>query len=82
MAGTLLSIAFACGVIIAVSHVVNGSFVAPIYDVVANLVSFTCACAASLLLNHLLAATFAAIAIACWLFLAARTYRARRTPRP
>jgi hypothetical protein len=52
MVGFLLSVTFACGVVIAVSHVINHPFVAPTYDVVANLTAFACAVAASLLLHH------------------------------
>ena len=33
MVSALLSVTFACGVVIAVSHVLNRSFVAPVYDV-------------------------------------------------
>jgi hypothetical protein len=75
----LLSVTFACGVVIAVSHVVNRPFVAPVYDVVANLTAFGCAVAASLLLGHWIPAALSSIAIVCWLLLARRTYSARRT---
>ena len=74
----LLSITFACGVVIAVSHVINTRFVAPVYDVVANLTAFGCAVAASLLLGHWMPAMFSSIAIVCWLVLARRTWLARR----
>jgi hypothetical protein len=60
----LLSVTFACGLIIAIAHVLNQPFVAPVYDVVANLVAFVCASAASVLLGN-------------WLVLARRTFRAR-----
>ena len=36
----LLSVTFACGVLIAVAHVLNRRFIAPGYDVVANLTAF------------------------------------------
>jgi hypothetical protein len=75
----LLSVTFACGVVIAFAHVVNRRFVAPVYDVVLNLAAFGCATAASLMLDHLIPATFSAIAIVCWLALAVRTARERRT---
>jgi H+/gluconate symporter-like permease len=75
--GFLLSVTFACGVLIAVSHVVNHSFVAPVYDVAANLTAFGCAVAASLLLGHWIPALLSMIAILCWLMLARRTFRAR-----
>ena len=78
MVGFLLSVTFACGVVIAVSHVVNRAFVAPVYDVVANLTAFGCAVAASLLLGHWIPALFSAIAIGCWLVLARRTLTTRR----
>jgi hypothetical protein len=78
MVSFLLSVTFACGLVIAVSHVINRPFVAPVYDVVANLAAFACAVAASLLLGHWVPATFSAIAIGCWLILARRTVRARR----
>jgi hypothetical protein len=74
----LLSVTFACGLVIAVAHVLNTGFVAPAYDVVANLTAFSCAVAASLLLDHWVPATLSAVAIACWLVLARRTIRARR----
>jgi L-lactate permease len=77
----LLSITFACGVVIAVSHVVNRRFVAPVYDVVANLTAFGCAVAASWLLGHWLPAVFSGLAIVCWLVLARRTFQARRRDR-
>jgi len=70
---TLLSIAFACGLFIAVAHVLNRNFIAPVYDVVANLTSFACAAAASLLLGHGVPATLSIIAFVCWLLLAQRT---------
>jgi hypothetical protein len=74
----LLSVTFACGVVIAVSHVVNRPFVAPVYDVVANLTAFASAVAASILLGHWVPATFSSIAILCWLVLARRTFLAHR----
>jgi hypothetical protein len=75
----LLSVTFACGVVIAVSHVVNRQFVAPVYDVLANLIAFGCAVAASLLLGHWLPSALSGFAIVCWLWLARRTVRARRS---
>lgn len=75
----LLSVTFACGVIIAVAHVLNARFIAPSYDVVANLVAFISATAASLLLDHLIPAVLSGIAILCWLVLARRTVRALRS---
>ena len=74
----LLSVTFACGLLIAVAHVLNKSFVAPTYDVAANLTAFGCAVAASILLGHWAPALLSAIAIACWLILARRTILARR----
>ena len=79
MVSLLLSVTFACGVVIAVAHVVNRPFVAPVYDVVANLVAFCCAVAASLMLGHSVPAILSAVAVACWLVLARRTVQARRT---
>jgi hypothetical protein len=76
--GFLLSVTFACGLFIAVAHVVNRRFVAPVYDVVANLLAFGCASAASALLRHPLPAMLSAVAVVCWLHLARRTIRARR----
>jgi hypothetical protein len=78
--GVLLSVTFACGVFIAVAHVLNRRFVAPVYDVVANLTAFGCAVAASSLLGHPVPATLSAIAILCWLVLAWRTILDRRRP--
>jgi hypothetical protein len=74
----LLSVTFACGLVIAISHVINRQFVAPIYDVVLNLTAFGCAVAASLLLDHWTPALLSAIAILCWLVLARRTRLALR----
>jgi drug/metabolite transporter (DMT)-like permease len=74
----LLSVTFACGLVIAVAHVLNRRFVAPAYDVVANLAAFGCAVAASLLLDHWTPALLSAVAIVCWLVLARRTILARR----
>ena len=73
MVGFLLSVTFACGLVIAVAHVVNRRFIAPGYDVVANLTAFGCATAASLLLGHWTAALLSTMAIVCWLVLARRT---------
>jgi hypothetical protein len=78
MVGFLLSVTFACGLVIAISHVVNQKFIAPAYDVAANLTAFGCAVAASLLLGHWIPALLSAIAILCWLVLARRTILARR----
>lgn len=78
MVELLLSVTFACGVVIAGAHVVNTDFVAPTYDVVLNLVAFSCATVASALLSHWVPAAFSTIAVACWLVLARRTIRARR----
>jgi hypothetical protein len=75
----LLAVTFACGLLIAVAHVLNRSFVAPLYDVALNLIAFSCAVVASLLLGHLLPALLSAFAIVCWLQLARRTSRARRS---
>lgn len=78
MVSLLLSVTFACGVVIAVSHVINQRFIAPVYDVVLNLMAFGCAVAASLLLGHGIPALLSALAILCWLVLARRTLLARR----
>ncbi len=78
MVSFLLAVTFACGLVIAVAHVLNKSFVAPAYDVAANLTAFGCAVAASLLLGHWIPAVLSAVAIACWLVLARRTILARR----
>ena len=66
----LLSVTFACGVLIAVAHVLTGGSFAPGYDVVANLTAFACATAASMLLAHWIPALLSAMAFACWLVLA------------
>lgn len=78
MVSVLLSITFACGLLIAVAHVLNTGFVAPVYDVAANLTAFGCAVAASVLLGHWAPALLSSVAIACWLVLARRTFLARR----
>jgi len=74
----LLSVTFACGLVIAVAHVLNRGFIAPVYDVVANLTAFACAVAASLLLAHWIPALLSAFAMLCWVVLARRTILARR----
>lgn len=79
MVSFLLSVTFACGVVIAFAHVVNRRFVAPLYDVVLNLTAFGAAVAASALLGHWVPATFSSLAIVCWLVLARRTLRASVT---
>jgi hypothetical protein len=76
--GFLLSVTFACGLFIAGAHVMNQRFIAPVYDVAANLTAFGCAVAASVLLGHPVPATLSAIAILCWLILARRTILDRR----
>ncbi len=78
MVSALLSVTFACGLVIAVAHVLNRGFVAPVYDVILNLTAFACAVAASLLLDHWLPALLSSVAIICWLALARRTILARR----
>lgn len=78
MVSVLLSITFACGLIIAVAHVLNRKFIAPAYDVIANLVAFISAVAASVLLGHWMPAVFSGIAVLCWIALARRTQRALR----
>lgn len=78
MVGFLLGVTFACGLIIAGAHVLNRRFVAPVYDVVANLVAFTSATTASSLLGHWGAASLSAFAVVCWLWLARRTALALR----
>ena len=78
MVSLLLSVTFACGLVIAVAHVLNRHFIAPVYDVVANLMAFGCAAAASLLLAHWTPALLSAIAVLCWLVLGRRTFLARR----
>jgi len=81
MVSFLLAVTFACGLLIAVAHVLNKSFVAPVYDVALNLTAFSCAVAASLLLDHTIPAVLSAVAIACWLVLGRRTILAGRGPR-
>jgi hypothetical protein len=78
----LLSVTFACGVVIAVAHVLNRRFIAPVYDVVANLTAFACAVTASILLGHVAPAALSSIAILCWLVLARRTAIAHGRPEP
>ncbi len=79
---TLLSVTFACGLFIAGAHVLNRRFVAPAYDVVANLLAFVSATAASLLLHHWVPASLSAMAVACWVLLGARSWEAHRTGVP
>jgi hypothetical protein len=75
----LLSVTFACGLLIATAHVLNRRFIAPVYDVAANLTAFGCAVAASLLLGHWIPALLSAIATVCWLALARRTMLSRKS---
>ena len=72
---------FACGLFIAVAHVMNQRFIAPVYDVAANLTAFGCAVAASSLLGHPVPAMLSGVAILCWLVLARRTVLDRRRQR-
>jgi hypothetical protein len=81
MVSFLLSVTFACGLFIAVAHVMNRRFIAPVYDAAANLTAFGCAVAASSLLGHPLPAILSAVAILCWLVLARRTILDRRRRR-
>jgi hypothetical protein len=69
---------FACGLPIAVAHVLKRRFVAPVYDVLANLAAFGCAVGASSLLGHPIRATLSAAAILSWLVLARRRILDRR----
>lgn len=78
MVSSLLAVTFACGLLIAVAHVLNTSFVAPAYDVALNLTAFASAVCASLLLEHRIPAALSGIAILCWLVLARRTILASR----
>ena len=78
MVGLLLSVTFACGLVIAGAHVVNRPFVAPVYDVLANLTAFSCATAASAMLGHWIAGSLSAVAVLCWVVLGRRTWLARR----
>lgn len=82
MVGFLLSVTFACGLFIAAAHVINRRFVAPVYDVVANLAAFLSATSASLLLHHWVPAALAAFAVGCWVSLGLRTARALRRGQP
>lgn len=81
MVSFLLSVTFACGLLIAVAHVINRRFIAPVYDVAANLTAFGCAVAASTLLGHWIPALLSGFAVLCWLALARRTLVARRERR-
>lgn len=76
MVNLLLSVTFGCGVLIAVAHVANRLFVAPVYDVVLNLVAFVSSTLASSLLGHVVPALLSALAVLCWLVLARRTWAA------
>jgi len=77
-----LSVTFACGLFIAVAHVLNRRFIAPVYDVIANLAAFGSATAASMLLGHWPPALLSTGAIGCWLWLGRRTYQARKRGEP
>jgi len=73
-----LSITFASGLVIAVAHVLNKQFIAPSYDVIANLTAFSSAVAASTMLRHWIPVTLSTGAILCWLVLARRTLLSKR----
>lgn len=79
MVSFLLSVTFTCGLVIAAAHVINRAFIAPVYDVIANLIAFASAVAASLLLGHWIPAALSSFAVVCWLWLARRTWLALRT---
>ncbi|CAB4753071.1 unannotated protein [freshwater metagenome] len=74
MVNLLLSVTFGCGVLIAVAHVANRLFVAPVYDVVLNLVAFVSSTVASSLLGYVVPALLSALAVLCWVVLARRTW--------
>ncbi|STC69817.1 Uncharacterised protein [Corynebacterium pilosum] len=74
----LLSITFACGLIIAGLHVINRLFIAPVYDVVLNLAAFGAATASNALLGQPVPAILSGCAVVAWLWLGLRTYRAIR----
>lgn len=78
----LLSVTFACGLVIAGLHVLNRRFIAPVYDVVLNLVAFLSAVATSALLHHWVPASLSGLAVVAWIGLALRTWRASRTGVP
>lgn len=78
VAALFLSITFACGLLIALAHVINRKFVAPVYDVLANLTAFASATAAAVLLGHWIPAALSTGAFLCWILLARRTRNARR----
>jgi hypothetical protein len=78
MVSLFLSITFTCGLLIAIAHVANRKFIAPVYDVAANLTAFASAVAASSLLGHWIPATLSAVAFLLWLVLARRTRAARK----
>lgn len=82
MVNLLLSVTFACGVLIAMAHVVNTKFIAPVYDVVLNLVAFCSSVVASSLLHHVLPAALSGLAVLCWIVLARRTWLALREAKP
>jgi len=66
VAGLFLSITFSCGLLIAIAHVANRTFIAPVYDVAANLTAFASAATASMLLGHKVPAALSAVAFFCW----------------
>ena len=78
MVTSFLTVAFACGLVIAIAHLANRRFVTPGYDVAANLTAFASAVAASCLLRHWISAALSAVAFLCWLMLAPRTRITRR----
>lgn len=74
----LLSITFACGLIIAALHVLNNQFIAPVYDVWLNFAAFAAATTSNTLLHQPLPAVLSGCAVAAWVYLGMRTVRAKR----
>lgn len=64
------------------AHLINRHFIAPVYDVLANLTAFSAAVAAPALLHHWASTYLAALAVCCWLWVARRTLRAIRPKDP
>lgn len=76
-----LSVTFLCGILISGFHVWNHAFVAPVYDVILNLLAFLSAVTAAILLGQWISASLAGCAVIAWVFLGLRTLRHPRDRR-
>jgi hypothetical protein len=71
----LLTLAFLASATIAMSHVANRGFVAPVYDCALNLLAFSCQVTVAILLSSWPALIVSLVGIGCWLALTRRTVK-------